>query len=309
MPCRPARWSARRRGWRATAAAGELRLSAPVQALLDATRSRHADVTPLAGRDRDLAALQGALARVRQRGARGAGDRSSASPGSASRGSSASSPPAREPMRRCSSGTARPTATASPTGRCARSCCRRSAGAADVGHRADRGRARRGGDDRGDARARRTRSADAAPWAFRMLFNTLARARPLVLALRRRPLGRTAAARPRRRARRRADGGARAAAVRRPARAADHAAGLGARRRSCGRRRWTSGQPPPADAGPPVPAAALDGRGRASARATRCSSSSWRPTCASAARPARSRRRCTRCWPPASTRSARPSAG
>ena len=49
-------------------------MSAPVRALLDATRSRHADVTPLVGRERELAQLHGAMARVRQRGPRGAGD-------------------------------------------------------------------------------------------------------------------------------------------------------------------------------------------------------------------------------------------
>ncbi|HVD59176.1 MAG TPA: BTAD domain-containing putative transcriptional regulator, partial [Thermoleophilaceae bacterium] len=39
------------------AGVGELRLGAPVQALLDAIRTRRADVTPLAGRERELAAL------------------------------------------------------------------------------------------------------------------------------------------------------------------------------------------------------------------------------------------------------------
>ena len=44
---------------------GELRLGAPVQALLDAIRTRRADVTPFAGRQRELAALDAAVARVR----------------------------------------------------------------------------------------------------------------------------------------------------------------------------------------------------------------------------------------------------
>jgi DNA-binding SARP family transcriptional activator/tetratricopeptide (TPR) repeat protein len=48
------------------AGVGELRLGAPVQALLDAIRTRRADVTPLAGRERELAALDAAVARVRR---------------------------------------------------------------------------------------------------------------------------------------------------------------------------------------------------------------------------------------------------
>ena len=47
---------------------GELRLGEPVQALLDAVRSRRADVTPLAGREGELAALDAAVARVRRAG-------------------------------------------------------------------------------------------------------------------------------------------------------------------------------------------------------------------------------------------------
>ena len=48
------------------AGVGELRLGEPVRALLDAIRTRRADVTPLAGRERELSALDGALARVRR---------------------------------------------------------------------------------------------------------------------------------------------------------------------------------------------------------------------------------------------------
>ncbi len=47
---------------------GELRLGEPVQALLEAVRTRRADATPLAGRERELAALHCAVARVRQTG-------------------------------------------------------------------------------------------------------------------------------------------------------------------------------------------------------------------------------------------------
>ena len=43
-------------------------MSAPVRALLEATRSPHADVTPLIGRERELAQLHGALARVQRAG-------------------------------------------------------------------------------------------------------------------------------------------------------------------------------------------------------------------------------------------------
>jgi DNA-binding SARP family transcriptional activator len=44
---------------------GELRLGEPVQALLDAIRARRDDVTPLVGRESELAALDAAVARVR----------------------------------------------------------------------------------------------------------------------------------------------------------------------------------------------------------------------------------------------------
>jgi DNA-binding SARP family transcriptional activator len=47
---------------------GELRLGEPVQALLDATRTRRADATPLAGRERELAALDAAVERVHRAG-------------------------------------------------------------------------------------------------------------------------------------------------------------------------------------------------------------------------------------------------
>ena len=47
---------------------GELDSGEPVQALLDAVRSRRADVTPLAGREGELAALDAAVARVRRTG-------------------------------------------------------------------------------------------------------------------------------------------------------------------------------------------------------------------------------------------------
>jgi DNA-binding SARP family transcriptional activator len=50
------------------AGVGELRLGEPVQALLDAMRTRRADATPLAGRERELAALEAAVARVRRAG-------------------------------------------------------------------------------------------------------------------------------------------------------------------------------------------------------------------------------------------------
>ena len=50
------------------AGVGELRLGEPVQALLDAIRTRRADATPLAGRERELAALDAAVARVRRAG-------------------------------------------------------------------------------------------------------------------------------------------------------------------------------------------------------------------------------------------------
>jgi hypothetical protein len=45
---------------------GELRLGEPVQALLDAIRARRDDVTPLVGRESELAALDAAAARVRR---------------------------------------------------------------------------------------------------------------------------------------------------------------------------------------------------------------------------------------------------
>jgi DNA-binding SARP family transcriptional activator/tetratricopeptide (TPR) repeat protein len=47
---------------------GELRLGEPVQALVDAIRTRRADATALAGRQRELAALDAAVARVRRAG-------------------------------------------------------------------------------------------------------------------------------------------------------------------------------------------------------------------------------------------------
>ncbi len=47
---------------------GELRLGGAVQALLDAIRTRRADAAPLAGRERELAALDAAVARVRRAG-------------------------------------------------------------------------------------------------------------------------------------------------------------------------------------------------------------------------------------------------
>ena len=103
-------------------------MSAPVRALLDATRSRHADVTPLIGRERELAQLHGALARV-QRAGRAELVTLVGEPGIGKSRLVRELAGAREPMRRCSSGTARPTATGSPTGRCARWCSRRCAGA------------------------------------------------------------------------------------------------------------------------------------------------------------------------------------
>ena len=83
----------------------------------------------------------------------------------------------------------------------------------------------------------------------------------------------------------------------------------GRRGRSCGRRRWTR-----------RPAAACSARGRRcpsrpsdawwrGRAATRSSSSSSRPTCASAPRTARCRPPCTSCSPRASTRSTRRSGG
>jgi DNA-binding SARP family transcriptional activator len=50
------------------AGVGELRLGEPVQALLEAIRTRRADATPLAGRERELAALDAAVGRVRRAG-------------------------------------------------------------------------------------------------------------------------------------------------------------------------------------------------------------------------------------------------
>ena len=190
---------------------------------------------------------------------------SSGSPGSASPGSSARSRPARGRRRASSSVAAPPTATASPTGRCARSCCRRSAG--------DRWRPWLEPTDEGRAAAAVIAAtlglgghapAEAAPWAFRMLLEALARDRPLLLALddahwAEPPLldlvDELAAGR-----------GARPRPLRRPAGAAERPAGVGARRPDPARAGGRRGEPPPARR--PVGARGSDARAhrRASAR-------------------------------------------
>ena len=108
------------------AEAGELRLSAPVRALLGASRSGHADATPLAGRDRELEQLHG-------RSAGAAGGTASLTlllgePGIGKSRLVRELAVARGRSRASSSVTASRTATGSRTGRCARWCSRRCAG-------------------------------------------------------------------------------------------------------------------------------------------------------------------------------------
>ena len=162
--------------------AGELRLGAPVQALLDAIRARRADVTPLAGRESELAALDAALARVRRSGrvelmtlAGEAGIGKSrlvrelaehAAPGAQvlighcpAYGDGVTYWPLREMVLQALRG--RTLTSVMPSTRDGRAAAATIAATLGLGAEA---------------------SADAVPWAFRMLFGALAADRALVLA-------------------------------------------------------------------------------------------------------------------------------
>jgi DNA-binding SARP family transcriptional activator/tetratricopeptide (TPR) repeat protein len=161
---------------------GELRVGEPVQALLDAMRTRRADATPLAGRRAELAALHAAAARVRQTGrvelmtlvgeagigksrlvrelARGAAAEAQVLIGHCpAYGDGVTYWPLREMVLQALRGrTLTSIMPATDDGRAA---------AATIAAALGRG---------GEA------SADAAPWAFRMLLGALAADRALVLA-------------------------------------------------------------------------------------------------------------------------------
>ena len=161
---------------------GELRMSAPVRALLEATRSRHADATPLIGRERELAQLHGALARVQRTGraelvtlvgepgigksrlvrelaARAGADAQVLVGHCPAYGDGVTYWPLREMVLQALRGrTLTAVMAATHDGRGAAATIEATLG---LGGQA---------------------SADAAPWAFRMLFTTLAGRGPLVLA-------------------------------------------------------------------------------------------------------------------------------